>query len=262
MAKPEAVHTAAEGGNLPFGAGGRADGPDASSYSARHLCPQRLAKPRGGARNRADRVSEAVSLRQALGVLRAASAAQQAGQPLNRHVTIHWGLAGLSDDTAAWATGRFLTLVRDWLRKRGLRTCWAWVRENGGGKGSHVHILLHVPSDVPWSGQRLRRWLERVTGQKMCARTIMTTRIGGRTDTAEKAPEVYLANLQTVVGYVLKGAALDAAERLGLDTRKPGGRIIGKRVAWSVNLGRSHHTTATPRPAPLPVASPGQRGSK
>jgi len=88
------------------------------------------------------------------------------------------------------------------------------------------------------AGQRLRRWLQRVTGLPMRRRTIRTTRIGGRTDTAEKAPEVYLANLQTVVGYVLKSAALNAAERLGLDRRQPGGRIIGKRVGWSANLAR------------------------
>jgi hypothetical protein len=236
VAKPDAAHAAADGGNLPFGADGQAEGPDASSYSARHLSPPRRAKPRGGARNRADRVSEAVTHRQAIGIIHAARAAQLAAQPFNRHVTIHWGLAGVPDDKAAWATGRFLTLVRDWLRKRGHRTCWAWVRENAGSKGSHVHILLHIPSGVPWSPQRLRRWLERVTGRKMQARTIKTTRIGGRTDTAERAPEVYLANLQTVVGYVLKGTVQSAADRLGLDRRASGGRIIGKRVGWSVSL--------------------------
>jgi len=72
----------------------------------------------------------------------------------------------------------------------------------------------------------------------MRRRTIRTTRIGGRTDTAERAPEVYLVNLQTVVGYVLKGAAADTADQLGLHRRQPGGRIIGKRAGWSVNLVR------------------------
>ena len=243
MAKPEAAHAAAERGNLAFVVEAQPDAPDPTSYSARHLCPQRLAKPRGGARNRADRVSEGISLRQAVGVVRAASAALQAGQPFNRHVTIHWGLAGIPDDRGAWATGRFLTLVRDAMRKRGLRTRWAWVREHGGGKGSHVHILIHIPAGARWTGQQLRRWVERVTGTRMPPRTIQTSRIGGRTDTAERAPEVYLANLQTVVGYVLKGTVHNAADRLGLDRRAPGGRIIGKRVGWSAIMCRQVRTS-------------------
>ena len=113
----------------------------------------------GGARNRADRVSDSLSLMQAKNIIEAAQYAAAIGLPFNRHVTIHWERAGVHDNRAAAATGRFLKLAGDWIAKRGpqfeynqrkskrlARIAWAWVRENGDGKGSHVHILMHLPT--------------------------------------------------------------------------------------------------------------------
>jgi hypothetical protein len=160
--------------------------------------------------------------------------------PLNRHLTIHWEAAGIPDCQAATATATFLTLARDWLRKRGGRFAWIFVRENGDGKGSHVHILLHCPSELARACSAMqRRWLRRVTGKPYRARIIRTARIGGTLTAAQTAPAVYAKNLAAVVGYLLKGASPEAARALGLMRVESGGSIIGKRAGTSQNIGRS-----------------------
>src|SRR3546814_15908735 len=68
---------------------------------------------RGGARNRADRVSQSLSMRQARNIIDAVRYAYWIDLPLNRHVTVHWERAGISDDRAAAATSQFLKLARD-----------------------------------------------------------------------------------------------------------------------------------------------------
>lgn len=190
----------------------------------------------GGARNRRDRVSDALSLAQATNIHCASLHAICICLPFTRHISIHWELAGVRDNEAADATSRFLKLVRDWLRKRGAGFSCAWVRENGYGKGSHVHILLHVPVGVSLSGMT-RRWLRRVTGLAYRARTIRTTRIGRTANSSTIAPAAYETNLANVVGYILKGVSCADAAKLGLHRHQPGGRIIGKRAGCSENIG-------------------------
>jgi hypothetical protein len=191
----------------------------------------------GGARNRADRVSDSLSLRQAEGIIRAAHRACAIGLPFNRHVTIHWERAGVPDAEAAGAIGAYLSLARDFLRKRGWGFAWAYVRENGDGKGSHVHILMHIDPAIaqPFTSMQ-RRWLKRVTGKPYRKGVIRTERIGPTLRAFRTAPEAYQANLAVVVGYVLKGASREAATALGLERLEDGGRVIGKRAGWSQKI--------------------------
>lgn len=200
-------------------------------------------KPRslgwGGARNRADRVSDGLTAKQVTALWRAVGRATDIGLPLNRHWTIHWGRLGLLDSEACTATGALLTLVRDWLRKQGLPFAYVWVRENDAGdpdKGSHVHILLHLSEYVVWSGWRTRRWIERATGRAYRTGASCTKVIGRSRKTAYAATEAFLVNLGAVAAYVAKGASIDAVEALGRDWSQPGGRIIGKRWGRSQNL--------------------------
>lgn len=192
----------------------------------------------GGKRNSSARTSESLSLNQAANIIEAAQFTAAIGLPFNRHVTIHWAQAGVPDSRAAWATGRFLKLAGDWLAKRGGRVAWVWVRENGDGKGSHVHILMHVPA-----GERLgnmqRRWLRSIAGAAYRARTIRTARIGGTAGAAQTAPAPYQANLAAVVGYIVKDASPTAALALRLEPAETSGWIIGKRAATSQNIGRA-----------------------
>lgn len=199
----------------------------------------------GGRRNTASRTSDWLSLNQAANLIAAAQFAAAAGMPFNRHVTIHWEEAGIADERAAWATGRFLKLAGDWIAKRGglelnqkhsSRFAWGWVRENGQRKGSHVHILLHLPAGTR-IGSMQRRWLRSITGLPYSASTIKTARIGGTAGAAQSAPVAYEVNLAAVVRYILKGASPNAARELGLERLEASGRIMGKRAATSQNIG-------------------------
>jgi hypothetical protein len=194
----------------------------------------------GGARNSASRTSDALTEKQSKEIIAAAQFSARIGLPLNRHLTIHWDAAGVPDCRAAAATAAFLALARDWLRKRRASLAWAWVRENGDGKGSHVHILLHCPPDMARTFAAMqRRWLRRVTGNPYRARIIRTARVGGTLTAAQTAPAAYAENLAAIVGYLLKGASPVAARELGLERLEAGGRVIGKRAATSQNIGRA-----------------------
>jgi hypothetical protein len=89
-----------------------------------------ISKDWGGARNRADRVSHTLPLAKALAIIIAAYRAHSLGLSFNRHVTIHWTAAGIVDDQAAAATGRIIKLATDWMRTKGNKAAWTWVREN------------------------------------------------------------------------------------------------------------------------------------
>lgn len=197
-----------------------------------HFTLTALKSKHGGARNRADRTSDCLTEKQVHAIFAAVAKASAIGLPLNRHWTVHWGRTGVSDDLAAAATSALLTLVRDWLRKRGHRFACVWVRENDdgdGSKGSHVHILLHVPAELKWCGWRNRRWLERVTDKRYVASTSRTRVIGRSRKAAETSPDSFQTNLAVVAGYVAKNAPTAVLRALDVIRRSESGLVIGKR---------------------------------
>ena len=143
-----------------------------------------------------------------------------------------------------------LKLWREALAERGLPFACVWTRENDDGdasKGSHVHILAHVPATAgPGFLRRLRAWARlaaggryhrrsgRITGPVYAAGAVNTRRIGGRVAAARAVHEV---NLAEALGYLLKGADKQAADNLKLARLEPGGRVTGKRCGWSENVG-------------------------
>lgn len=173
------------------------------------------------------RVSAAMTRHQVDGIVAAAVHATKIGLPFNRHITIRLERAGIADKGAVKAIGRFLALVRDWLRKQGHKTSYVWARERGDTIGSHVHILIHLPDGVVL-GSRTRKWIERVAGRKYRPGAVMTK-------TISKA--AYHENLANLVAYLCKGASRAVAEELDLPRRQDGGRVIGKRAGWSQNIG-------------------------
>ena len=192
----------------------------------------------GGARNRADRVSETLTLFKAQAVIKGAYRARKIGLPFNRFVTIHFERAGLADADAAKATGKIMKLAADWARKHGRVIAYSWVRENDmgdGSKGSHVHILCHCPDALP-IGRMWQRWLRKVTCKPYRARAIKSERIGGTLNAHYKNPAAYLQNLDRVLAYVCKGVSLTDAITLGLPRHELGGRVMGKRAGISQNI--------------------------
>jgi len=210
-----------------------------SSKSARPFPALRSSSCHGGARNRADRTSDGLTEKQVRAIFAAVAKASAIGLPLNRHWTVHWTRAGVTDDQACAATGALLTRVRDWLRKHGHRFACVWVRENDmgdGSKGSHVHILLHVPHGARWCGWRNRRWLERVTGRLYAPRTSWTRIVGGSKMAARASPDSFQVNLAVLAGYVAKGAPTGVLRVLGVNRRGSRGAVIGKRWGRSASL--------------------------
>lgn len=193
----------------------------------------------GGARNRADRTGDVLTLAKAQAIIGAAYHAIKIGLPFNRFVTIHLERAGIADAEAAVSVGSIMKLATDWTRKQGQVLTYSWVRENdagNGSKGSHVHLLCHCPDTLP-IGRMWQRWLRQVSGARYRTKTIKCERIGGTLNSYACAPAVYLQNLDRVLAYVVKGVSPDDAATLGLPRQQAGGRIIGKRAGWSQNVG-------------------------
>ncbi|RVU06260.1 hypothetical protein EOE18_05345 [Novosphingobium umbonatum] len=197
---------------------------------------------RGGARNRADRESHALTAAQ-IGNLKAAEHhADKIGLPFTRMISIHWQAAGVPLAGMAKATYRFTDLLKKALARHGSGTAWLWTHENAPGdghdKGGHCHLLAHVPSDlVPVVTALQRGWLRRITGQPYRARVIHSKPIGGRLGLEAGNPDLYAVNLDAALAYVLKGASPEAASQFGLERLEAGGRVIGKRCGTSQNIG-------------------------
>lgn len=196
---------------------------------------------RGGARNRADRESHALTAAQ-IGNLKAAERhAEVIGLPFTRMVSIHWQAAGVPLAGMAKATYRFTDLLTKALSRHGTATAWLWVHENvpsnGHDKGGHCHLLAHVPAVLVHVVTALQRgWLRRITGQPYRARVIHSKPIGGRLGLEAGNPDLHAVNLEAALAYVLKGASIEAASQFGLERLEPGGRVIGKRCGTSQNI--------------------------
>jgi len=194
---------------------------------------------RGGARNRADRVSEALTLAQAENLKAAAVHAKLIGLPMNRMITLHWQSAGISLAGMAKATGRYLDYLSKALARHNARTAWLWTHENcdAENKGGHAHLLVHVRPDlVPKIANLQKRWLRRITGQPYRTGVVHSVPIGGRLGLERGNPELHAVNLETALSYVLKGADAAAAAQLALARLEPGGMVIGKRCGTSQNI--------------------------
>lgn len=203
---------------------------------------------RGGARNRADRESHALTATQ-IGNLKAAERhAEKIGLPFTRMISIHWQAAGVPLAGMAKATYRFTDLLTKALARHGSGTAWLWTHENvpgnGHDKGGHCHLLVHVPADLVVVVMALQRgWLRRITGQPYRAGVIYSKPIGGRLGLEVGNPDLHAVNLEVALGYVCKGAPQSVLDSFGIGrAHKPGGRIFGKRSGTSQNIGAKART--------------------
>jgi hypothetical protein len=193
----------------------------------------------GGARNRASRESDVLTMAKAQSIIAAAYYAVKIGLSFNRFVTIHFERTGIADAQAATTISAIMKLATDWMRKRGHVIAYAWVRENDtgdGSKGSHVHIICHCPDALP-IGRMWQRWLRNVSGRPYPAKSIKSERIGGTVNCYANARPAYLQNLDRVLAYMVKGVSPADAITLGLPKQEAGGHIIDKRAGWSQNVG-------------------------
>ncbi|MBY0303864.1 MAG: hypothetical protein K2W86_01750 [Sphingomonas sp.] len=138
----------------------------------------------------------------------------------------------------AKATGRFTDLLTKALARHGSGTAWLWTHEGGPKKGGHCYMLVHMPAHlVPVISGSHKEWLRRITGQPYRTRVIHSKPIGGRLGLEVGNPDLHAVNLEAALGYVIKGATIEAAAKFNLERLEPGGRVIGKRCATSQNIG-------------------------
>lgn len=190
---------------------------------------------RGGANNRADRVSHYLTRRQVENLLAAAAYAEANGWAFSRHWTVHCEKAGIPDWMAAEFVSRLIAAARRYLKRRGINLVVIWVRENSRDGGSHVHILMHLSQ--PLNMRNLtRKWVEAAGGLPKAGVSQMKT-IGGRLGVEGFDPAHYWANVDSVLGYVLKGCSNETGDTLGLRLKGRGGEVVGKRAGCSQVIG-------------------------
>ncbi len=190
----------------------------------------------GGARNFRSRTSNQLSLAQCRRLIKAGDRADTMGLRFNRHWTIHYQKAGISEESATRFIGRVLKLTRDYAGRNGGQFAYIWVREAGVNYGGHVHILLHLPAGLSLKG-RTRKWIELAGGR--CVRKVSRIRtIAGSLQAADRGGPHYDCNVQIVRNYQLKGGDDEAGQGLGLLSFGRSGMIIGKRCGHSQNIGK------------------------
>ena len=202
-------------------------------------CKNRQKSGWGGARNFKHRQSDELSLYASQTILGAWQFSRHIGLGLNRSITIHFGRLGVGDSDSGRCVAAYLKILNDRLAKMGGQFAAVWVRENGEGKGSHVHIFAHIPAHC-WPTIRNRQavWLRKATGKQMKAGALRSRKIRGQSD-QWPSNALYLANGDNVVRYLVKGVSNDVAAFLGLSRAQYGGVIIGKRSGTTQNIGRS-----------------------
>ena len=202
------------------------------------FCP---AKPTwGGARNRADRATDALSDDKVDDLSNAARFALATGRTFQRHWIVHYGRAGIAEHEAAGFLRKLFDQVRRQARRAGGELTALWVREQASTYGEHAHILLHLPPGLSLRN-RTRRWIETAGGTYQPG-VSMTKSIGGRLDkqtanNGSNTGEHHRENAANVVRYLLKSASAEKGEQLGLTRHGRVGRIIGKRCGWTQNIG-------------------------
>ena len=195
--------------------------------------PARL--KRGGPHNLRDRVNWELTEYDCRKVIRRSFDAWDAGQPLNRFITLAWGFAGIDAERAVWATGQFIDKAREWMRDHGHPMPWVWVQETGDTFGQHAHILLHVPSKFDELFRPMpRRWAKAILGGRYVFKTVKSKRVAGA-KAIQANPMQYQAGLLGRLHYMLKCAPAPLEHALGMRGwgHKPWGqrtRVIGKRA--------------------------------
>ncbi len=160
------------------------------------------------------------------------------GLPLNRFFTINWEAAGATEPVRA--TGRFLKLARDWLRRQGSASAHVWVQECGLIVGQHAHILMHIsPSLARAFSCHQRGWLS-ACGATFQAGIIKSRPVGHSYTHALvgiQHGERYQVHLAAATQYMLKESEAEAKRRFKLTVASKGGSTRGKRIATSQNIG-------------------------
>ena len=174
-----------------------------------------------------DRVTHFIRRYPAVNIHHATRYAERIGLPLNRFVTINFGLTACVPERVSSAFRKLLTeRFAPWLRrsaglKDALPPTYVWTIEAAGGQIA-LHWLVHVPQQIRSAfDRRLNGWVATLTGRPA------------------EAGAINIKPIHNIVGlkrYVLKGTDPGWAKHLGVRA-VPQGIVVGKRSGFSRNLG-------------------------
>lgn len=159
------------------------------------------------------------------------------------------------------ALSRYLKIMGQWLRLRGVPMTFVWVMENSigrgeyiGGNGMHVHLLVHCPSEYRRDFKKLAegKWLA-LSGMEIVKDAVKIKRIGSRQydglNESQHRQTAYHNALSGQLLYLMEGLNPDChkklqddpdprvailMERLERDASLP---IYGRRMSRSQNIG-------------------------
>ena len=162
---------------------------------------------------------------------------------MNIHATVHLP-SGSSEAAIPRYIAQAMRAWRQWIARRGFSgtdTAYMWVRETHGTMTSHVHILLHAPSDLRRlvTNKRIARFFPKAAGID----------ISLVTDNArDKSGAPVLVKHRSHLDprwalYVAKGVGPDVAHRFPKINHSPQGTIIGKRFGISENIADGEQRT-------------------
>lgn len=191
------------------------------------------------ARRRRGTFSTCLNARQVTEIYSAGHFAAQTNTPLNRFITIHLEKGGVVGEYEI-VISHFLKQAGDWLRRKGRSLNYIWVREAGFDKGEHVHILMHLPPDLPRAfANRQRQWLTQA-GVEPRKNVIKTMPIGlsyKHCFYGVQYGQSYDAHLQQTLAYVLKESEPGALFSLGIVRLLQQSSLKGQRYSVSTALG-------------------------
>ena len=172
-------------------------------------------------------------------VLRAAEFARKVDRPLNTHVTIHFP-SDIDEEEAPRLVAEALRNFRQWLRRRklgGALTTHLWVRERVPACASHVHVLLHTPTEVrrELTNSRFARFFPRRSG-------IDSGQINDRAGRNSGTPilvqfPVDDQHERRWPFYIVKGIEERHAAAFHVSNVERQGTIVGQRVGVAENIG-------------------------
>ena len=177
------------------------------------------------------RTSKLISMRQACNIMEAVDFAKSIGLPLVAHLTIHWSLTDVGDDS----DGKLFAKVREgldkWVNRQGVAFAAAWTRERqsrGQSDVEHCHLLFHLPVEYH-SGKRLAQ----INGA-----ILRLVRLHGGDILHEKAADLRV-HAYPDGKYLVKGGGAKIWKRFRLrkEHRRLQGVIHGKRCGVTENIG-------------------------
>jgi hypothetical protein len=182
------------------------------------------------------RASKYITMRQATSIMEAVRFAKLIDLPLVAHLTIHWSLTDVGDDSDGKLFGKVREGLDKWLHRHGIVFAGAWARERqsrGQSDVVHCHLLFHLPVGFR-AGKKLRQVEEAIL------RLVERHGCGVWGDNA-----IDLRLHDNPDGkYLIKGGGSKVWKRFRLrkEHRRSQGFICGKRCGVTENIGTAART--------------------